>query len=60
MIESELILHIATQNPHLYQKEVDAAVNTILSRISDALVAGGRVELRGFGAFTVRARRRGD
>ena len=56
MIKSELILHIAEQNPHLYEREVEAVVNTILGRISDALVAGDRVELRGFGAFSVKAR----
>ena len=56
MIKSELILRIAEQNPHLYEKEVEAVVNTILNRISDALVAGDRVELRGFGAFTVKPR----
>ena len=53
MIKSELILRIAEQNPHLYEKEVEAVVNTILNRISDALVAGDRVELRGFGEFAV-------
>lgn len=56
MIKSELILRVAAQNPHLYERDVEAIVNTILGRISDALVAGDRVELRGFGAFTVRAR----
>ena len=54
MVKSELILRIAAQHPHLYQKEVEAVVNTILSQISDALVAGDRVELRGLGAFTVK------
>lgn len=56
MIKSELILRIAEQNPHLYEREIEAIVNTILGRISDALVAGDRVELRGFGAFTVKPR----
>jgi integration host factor subunit beta len=56
MIKSELILHIAEQNPHLYGTDVEAIVNTILGRIADALVAGDRVELRGFGAFTVKTR----
>jgi len=44
------------QNPHLYERNVEAIVNTILGRISDALAAGDRVELRGFGAFTVKTR----
>jgi integration host factor subunit beta len=56
MIKSELILRIAGQNPHLREKDVEDVVNTILSRITDALVAGDRVELRGFGAFTVKLR----
>ena len=56
MIKSELILRIAEQNPHLYEREIEAIVNTILGRISDAMVAGDRVELRGFGAFTVKPR----
>lgn len=56
MIKSELILRIAEQSPHLYERDVEAVVNAILNRILDALVAGDRVELRGFGAFTVKAR----
>ena len=56
MIKSELILRIAEQNPHLYERDVEAVVNAILNRISDALVAGDRVELRGFGAFSVKPR----
>jgi len=56
MIKSELILRIAEQNPHLYEKDVEVLVNTILGRISDALVAGERVELRGLGTFSLRTR----
>lgn len=56
MIKSELILRIAEQNPHLYERDAEAIVNTILDRISDALVAGDRVELRGLGIFSLRAR----
>lgn len=56
MLKSQLIARVAEQNPHLYDRDVEAVVNTILNRISDALVAGDRVELRGFGAFTVKAR----
>ena len=56
MINSELILRIAAQNPHLYERDVELVVNAILNRISDALVAGDRVELRGFGAFSVKLR----
>lgn len=56
MLKSELILRIAEQNPHLYERDVEAVVNAILNRISDALVAADRVQLRGFGAFGVKAR----
>ena len=56
MIKSELILRIAEQNPHLYERDVEAVVNLILGRISDALVAGDRVELRGLGVFSLRTR----
>ncbi|WP_264051584.1 HU family DNA-binding protein [Methylobacterium flocculans] len=55
MIKSELILRIAAQNPHLYERDVELVVNAILNRISDALMAGDRLELRGFGAFAVRS-----
>jgi integration host factor subunit beta len=54
MIKSELILRIAEQNPHLREKDVEAVVNAILGRITDALVAGNRVELRGFGILAVK------
>lgn len=56
MIRSELILRIAEQNPHLYAKDVEAVVDTILRRIAEALADGDRVELRDFGAFCVRDR----
>ena len=56
MIKSELVLKIAEQNPHLYQRDVEILVNAILDTISDALARGDRVELRGFGAFSVKAR----
>src|ERR1700710_2677283 len=51
MIRSELVARIAEQNPHLYAKDVEAVVVTILDTIADALARGDRVELRGFGAF---------
>ena len=54
MIRSELVLRIAEQNPHLYAKDVEAVVDTILDRIGTALADGGRVELRDFGTFSVR------
>src|ERR687890_2142131 len=56
MIKSELVLKIAEQNPHLYQRDVEKVVNAILDTISDALARGDRVELRGFGTFAVKKR----
>lgn len=56
MIKSELVLRIAEQNPHLYQRDVENIVNAVLDTIVDALARGDRVELRGFGAFSVKKR----
>ncbi|HKH32554.1 MAG TPA: integration host factor subunit beta [Beijerinckiaceae bacterium] len=56
MIKSELVLKIAEQNPHLYQRDVENIVNAILGTITDALARGDRVELRGFGAFSIKRR----
>ncbi|MEL6582434.1 MAG: integration host factor subunit beta [Pseudomonadota bacterium] len=56
MIKSELIQKIADENPHLYQRDVERIVGTIFDEIIDALASGKRVELRGFGAFSVKKR----
>ena len=56
MIKSELIQKIAAQNPHLYRQDVERIVNTILNEIVRAMARGDRVELRGFGAFSVKHR----
>jgi integration host factor subunit beta len=56
MIKSELVQRIAQANPHLYQRHVELIVNTILEEITAALSRGDRVELRGFGAFSVKNR----
>ena len=56
MIKSELVERISQQNPHLYQRDVENIVNAILNEIILALGRGDRVELRGFGAFSVKAR----
>lgn len=56
MIRSELIQKIADDNPHLFQRDVERIVTTIFDEITDALVRGDRVELRGFGAFSVKKR----
>lgn len=56
MIKSELVQMIADKNPHLYHRDVENVVNAILDEISDAMASGNRVELRGFGAFSVKNR----
>lgn len=56
MIKSELVQMIADKNPHLYHRDVENIVNAILDEITDALSDGNRVELRGFGAFSVKNR----
>ena len=56
MIRSELIQKIADDNPHLYQRDVERIVNTIFDEITGAMAHGDRVELRGFGAFSVKRR----
>ncbi|HBT00357.1 integration host factor subunit beta [Salipiger marinus] len=56
MIRSELIQKIAEENPHLYQRDVERIVNTIFDEITNAMARGDRVELRGFGAFSVKQR----
>ena len=56
MTKSELIARLAEQNPHLYQRDVERIVTTIFDEIASALARGDRVELRGFGAFSVKRR----
>ncbi len=56
MIKSELVARIAERNPHLYQRDVEHVVNAILEEVVSALARGDRVELRGFGAFSVKNR----
>ncbi len=56
MTKSELIQRIAELNPHLYHRDVERIVTTIFEEISEALASGDRVELRGFGAFSVKQR----
>lgn len=56
MIKSELINRIAEANPHLFQRDVERIVNVVFDEIISALSRGDRVELRGFGAFTVKHR----
>lgn len=56
MTKSELIARLAEMNPHLYQRDVERIVTTIFDEIAAALSRGDRVELRGFGAFSVKRR----
>lgn len=56
MTKSELIQRLAERNPHLYLRDVEKIVETIFDEITDALANGDRVELRGFGAFSVKHR----
>jgi len=56
MIKSELIKRISSQNPHLYDRDIEKVINAILDEMVEALRRGDRVELRGFGAFSVRLR----
>jgi integration host factor subunit beta len=56
MIKSELVLKIAEKNTHLYNRDVERIVNKVLDEIIIAMKDGARVELRGFGAFSVKSR----
>ena len=56
MIRSELIEKLADENPHLFQRDVELILNTIFDEITDTMARGDRVELRGFGAFSVKKR----
>jgi integration host factor subunit beta len=56
VIKSELVQKITGQNPHLYQRDVEKIVKAIFGEITAAMARGDRVELRGFGAFTVKDR----
>ncbi|MCM8730754.1 integration host factor subunit beta [Hephaestia sp. GCM10023244] len=56
MIRSELVQMLADENPDLALRDVEAIVSTFFDEITDRLAENGRVELRGFGAFSTRAR----
>ncbi|MEM7493441.1 MAG: integration host factor subunit beta [Pseudomonadota bacterium] len=56
MLRSELIARLAEEHPDLRPEDIERVVATVLDQIGDALAKGDRVELRGFGAFSVRAR----
>ena len=56
MTKSDLILRLSEKYPHLLQRDIERIVNTVFDEISNALARGNRVELRGFGAFSVKRR----
>ena len=57
MTKSELIARLAELNPSLYHRDLEQLVNTVFDTITEALENGDRVELRGFGAFSLRERK---
>jgi integration host factor subunit beta len=56
MIKSELVQKIADKSPHLYHRDIERIVNAILDEVINAMKDGNRIELRGFGAFSVKSR----
>ena len=56
MIRSELIQLLADENPHLFRRDVERILDTVFQEIIEAMARGDRVELRGFGAFSVKKR----
>jgi integration host factor subunit beta len=56
MIKSELVARLSERYPHLYHRDVERIVSTVLDEIARTLAGGDRVELRGFGAFSVKVR----
>ena len=56
MIKSELVARLTARYPHLYHRDIERIVSTMLDKITKALAEGHRVELRGFGAFSVKVR----
>jgi integration host factor subunit beta len=56
MLKSELIKRISSQNPHLYERDIEKIVSAIFDEMVEALRRGDRVELRAFGAFSAKVR----
>ena len=59
MTKSDLLSRVAAVYPYIHMKNVDRVVSIIIESIVDSLKSGGRVELRGFGTFSVRQREEG-
>lgn len=56
MVKSELIMQIASKQTHLSIKDIEVGVNHIVDRMSDSLGDGQRIEIRGFGSFSLHYR----
>jgi integration host factor subunit beta len=56
MTKSKLVRRMAELHPHLQRSDVERVVETIFTSIGEALARGGRIEIRGFGSFTIRHR----
>ena len=56
MTKSDLIARLAERFPQLVAKDADFAVKMILDAMSEALVKGDRIEIRGFGSFSLNYR----
>ena len=57
MTKSELIQRIAQKQPQLVERDVELAAKTMLKHMAAWLASGGRIEIRGFGSFSLRLRR---
>jgi integration host factor subunit beta len=57
MLRSELIDNLHAENPHLTRRDMERVVAVVLETVTQTLESGARVELRGFGAFSVRHRK---
>lgn len=56
MTRSELIQRLADRNPHLFLRDIEAIVEALFEAVTSALIRGDRIELRGFGTFSVKSR----
>ena len=56
MTKSELIARLSERHPHLVAKDAELAVKTILDAMASSLSSGQRIEIRGFGSFTLNYR----
>ena len=59
MTKSDLIKRLADANPHLFMRDIERIVSTVFDEVTEALVRGVRVVLRGLGGFSCGLRRSG-